>query len=112
MYRLGSKPASLKVNLYRDAEFAAVLTRQSSSGTAIAWGADVFLMFPDTLVDPDDPDSGPITWEATVAGDDDENASFVIPKAQVNQRANGDAVELWVGNQCWGAGTVSMRGIR
>lgn len=96
-YNLGMKPDKLKVLLYRDADFDSVLTRQEN-GVVAEWGtSDIRLYFP----------ADETEWMAAVEG---ANATFQVDKALVNTRSNGERVELWVGDQCWAAGTVSKKG--
>jgi hypothetical protein len=100
-YNLGIKPDKLKVYLYRDADFDSVLTRRDDAGALVDWGpADIRLIFPAA--------EGTPTWTASVIGPD---ATFQVDKAVTNLRDNGERVELWVGDQCWAAGTVSKKGV-
>jgi hypothetical protein len=100
-YNLGIRPDKLKVFLYRDADFDSVLTRKDESGADTPWGtSDVRLVFP--AADPVE------IWVCTVSG---ATATFQIDKAVTNLRSSGEKVELWVGDQCWAAGTVSKRGV-
>jgi hypothetical protein len=103
-YVLGIKPDTLKVFLYRDADFDSVLTRQDEDGLDIPWGSsDVRLLFPDA-----DPETETEEWDATV---DEADATFQVDKAITNERSHGDRVELWVGDQCWAAGKVTKKGV-
>lgn len=109
MYNLGAVPDKLKVNLYRDADFDSVLTRKDDAGLDVAWGTtDVRLLFP-AVVDPDTNLPAPVTWPAvSVEG---AVATFQVDKALTNLRSAGEVVELWVGEQCWAAGTVKKKGV-
>lgn len=98
-YNLGVKPDKLKVNLYRDADFDSVLTRQDETGAEAAWGnSDIRLVFL----------SDKAEWPAVVEG---SRATFQVDKAETNLRLNAEKVELWVGDQCWAAGTVTRKGL-
>lgn len=127
-YNLGIKPDKLKVYLYRDADFDSVLTRQDPSGGLASWGdpgVNIRLRFPLAFVDPADPLLGNLEWPAVlepVLGADGQpvlvdgqqvlaHARFQVDKVETNKRSNGERVELWVGDQCWAAGTVSKKGV-
>lgn len=106
-YNLGIKPDKLKIFLYRDADFDSVLTRKDAAGAPIPWGtSDVRLVFPAVVDDEGAP--APVTWASTVVT---AVATFQIDKAQTNLRADGELVELWVGDQCWAAGVASKKGV-
>lgn len=102
-YNLGIKPDKLKVYLYRDADFDSVLTRRDELGALADWGTtDIRLIFPLLIVG-----TGAMEWDCVVVGAD---ATFQIDKAVTNLVPTGEKVELWVGDQCWAAGTVSKKG--
>lgn len=97
-YELGIKPDTLKVYLWRDADFDASLTRTAEDlTTPVDWDPDVRLIFPVSGV----------AWPADVTGN---IAHFQIDKFQTNARSNRELVELWVGGECWASGKVTRKG--
>lgn len=109
-YSLGIKPDTLKIFLYRDADFDSVLTRRDDAGVEQPWGtSDIRLVFPAIPSVPSEPASAPLMWTCDVVG---AQATFQIDKVVVNERSHGDLVELWVGDQCWAAGKVTKKGMK